>query len=111
MKKGIIAAAAIVVVGMTSVSTSVNANPASQQIIISQDDVQYTIIKTDELPAAVNKSLKEGYSDYTVDQAYKGSDGSYKVDLSKATEKVSVYFNADGKFLKIEQAAKEDTTK
>lgn len=112
MKKGLIIPAVIIAMGMTSFTSNVEAtNTQSATVVVAQGDVEYTVIKTDELPAAVSKSLQEGYADYSVDKAYKGTDGTYKVDLSKDTEKISVYFNADGKFLKIEQGSKEDSMK
>lgn len=112
MKRSLIIAA-VVVFGMVGMSTSVKANNTSNSntIILSQDNVKFTEIKSEELPAAVSKSLSEGYSDYTIVKAYKGSDDSYKVDLKKDQETISVYFNADGKFLKIEKGTSEDPMK
>jgi len=105
MKKGMIISAVIVVMAMMSFSGEVVANSSKydQTAVVAQDDVTYAEVKVDDLPDAVTKSLKDGYADYEISKAYKGSDDSYKVELTKENEKIAVYFNADGKFLKIEQ--------
>ena len=75
-----------------------------------QDEVTYEEISVDELPQPVAKAVQEGYADYTVTKTSVGSDGSYKVDLKKNEESISVFFNAEGEFLKIEQGGAEEET-
>lgn len=110
MKRSLIIAA-VIVMGMVGMYQNVKADNSmnTKATVLTIDNVKFTEIKVDELPTAVSKSLSEGYSDYTIVKAYKGSDDSYKVDLKKDQETISVYFNADGKFLKIEKGTSEDS--
>jgi hypothetical protein len=104
MKKGmIITAAAILVMGF-GMSEVVIAENTTKAVIIAQDDVKYDEVSTDELPEEVSTSIQEGYGDYTVSKAFKGDDGTFKAKLEKDDEKISVFFNEAGEFLKIEQA-------
>jgi hypothetical protein len=108
MKKGMIITAAVLVMGF-GMSETVIAENTTKAAIVAQDEVAYEEISTDELPEAVNTSIQEGYGDYTVSQAFKGDDGTYKAALEKDDEKISVFFNEAGEFLKIEQDGAENT--
>lgn len=102
MKRRMIITAAALVFGLGA-SEALFAETTTKTAIVVQDDVKYDEISTDELPEDVNTSIQEGYGDYTVSQAYKGGDGTYKAKLEKGDEKISVFFNEQGEFLKIEQ--------
>jgi hypothetical protein len=103
MRKGIIMTAAVIVLGI-SMPSGVMADNANQTMQIAQEEVQYEQINVEDLPETVTQAISEGYADYTLSEAYMGTDGSYKVKLTKDEEKVKVFFNASGEFLKIEQA-------
>lgn len=103
MKKRMIITAAVVVFGL-SVPTGVFAeNHAQTNVITQEQEVTYEQMNVEDLPEPVSKAVSEGYADYTLSEAYMGSDGSYKVLLEKENEKIAVFFNEQGEFLKIEQ--------
>lgn len=101
MKKGMIITAAVVVMGMSMPAGLMAAN-AQQMAAVAQEEVTYEEMEVENLPEAVTKAISDGYADYTLAKAYQGSDGSYKVKLTKDDEKIAVFFNASGEFLKIE---------
>ncbi|TDN97155.1 hypothetical protein [Sunxiuqinia elliptica] len=103
MKKGMIITAVVVAMGM-SVPTGVMAADAMETSSAVQQEVTYEKIEIETLPEAVVKSVSEGYADYSVSEAFQGSDGSYKVVLEKDNEKIAVFFNDQGEFLKVEKA-------
>ena len=110
MKRGMIVSAAVLLFGLTSIATfavSIANHKNNNTAFIAQDDVKYNEIKVEELPDAVSKAIKNGYTDYTVSKAYLGSDNTYKVSLTKNNETINVFFNADGQFLKIDQSGDE----
>ena len=100
MKKGMIITAVVVILGMSMPEGLFAAN-ANQTVLVAQDEVTWVEVKVEDLPEPVSKSIKEGYVDYSVSKAYQGSDGSYKVDMTKEEEAISVFFNAEGQLLKI----------
>ncbi|WP_339736306.1 hypothetical protein [uncultured Sunxiuqinia sp.] len=102
MKKGMIMTAAVIVLGI-SMPSGVMAESTNQTMQIAQEEVQYEKMNVEDLPEAVTQAISEGYADYTLSEAYMGTDGSYKVKLTKEEEKIAVFFNASGEFLKIEQ--------
>ena len=107
MKRGLIVSAAVLLFGMTSIATfavSASNHKNNNTAFVAQDDVKYNEIKVEELPEAVSKAIKNGYTDYTVSKAYMGSNNTYKVSLTKNKETINVLFNADGDFLKIDQS-------
>lgn len=96
--------AAVAIMGISVPTVSVlAANSVKAQTVLQQEEVTYAKVNVEDLPETVSKSITEGYADYTVSKAFKGSDGSYKVKLEKGDEKISVFFNEQGEFLKIEQ--------
>lgn len=108
MKKGMIMTAAVIVLGI-SMPSGVMAENTNHTMQIAQEEVQYEKMNVEDLPEVVSQSISEGYADYTVSEAYMGTDGSYKVKLTKEEEKIKVFFNANGEFLKIEQVEKQAT--
>lgn len=95
--------AAVIVLGI-SMPSGVLAENTNQTMEVTQQEVQYEKMNVEDLPETVTQAISEGYADYTLAEAYMGTDGSYKVKLTKDEEKVKVFFNANGEFLKIEQA-------
>lgn len=95
--------AAVIVLGL-SLPSGVLAENASETATVAQQEVQYEKMNVEDLPETVSNAISEGYADYTLSEAYMGTDGSYKVKLSKEDETIKVFFNAAGEFLKIKPA-------
>lgn len=73
------------------------------EIAALQDkQVKYDTIAFEQLPEPVRTAISETYSGYTVDKAYKGDDGTFKVNISKDAVKHELYFDSKGKLLKSE---------
>lgn len=66
----------------------------------AQEEVTYTKIETSALPEAVTKGVADKYTDYTIEEAYKGSDSNYKMVIKKDDAKLTVLFNEAGEFVK-----------
>lgn len=66
----------------------------------AQEEVTYTKIETSALPEAVTKGVAAKYADYTIEEAYKGSDSNYKIIIKKDDAKLTVLFNEAGEFVK-----------
>lgn len=66
----------------------------------AQEAVTYTKIETSALPEAVTKGVAAKYADYTIEEAYKGSDSNYKIIIKKDDAKLTVLFNEAGEFVK-----------
>jgi hypothetical protein len=62
-----------------------------------------------EIPEGIMNSLKNSYPEYKIASAFRGSDGSYKIMLALKNEKVAVFYNVDGDFLKLEADKEEET--
>ncbi len=75
------------------------------QLAVSYEDE----IEKNELPERIQKSIDETYPDYKILKLYRGSDGSYKTRLEKGDEKIALFYNSDGEFLRLEDDKSEDT--
>jgi len=69
---------------------------------VMQQDVTYQQVAVDELPEAVAKAFAKGYEGYTISKAYKGSDGSYKLEAVGAEVTVELYYSETGELIKSE---------
>jgi|GEM_PF-430637 len=106
MKKALLVVATVVfALGMT-VTQKVAANSFEQGVFVTQD-VKYQEIPTENVPETVTESLNKDYSGYTVDKAYLGDDGSYKLDVSQADVKYTIYYKENGELIKVEEPATE----
>lgn len=85
-------------VGLT---TSVFAEKLSEPAVVLQDEVTYTEITKEELPEAVTAAISETYAGYEIEKAFIGSDGIYKVKLFGGEEKIAVFYNSSGEFVKV----------
>ena len=68
-------------------------------------NVTYKEITTDKLPEAVSSMISKDYQGFKIDKAYLGSDGNYKVEISKETMKYSLILSEKGEVIKVEQPA------
>ena len=98
----------IVVVAVLGISASQTVSAAELKQSQTQDqtmhqDNQFTEIKVTELPAAVSKAISDKYPGYKAEKAYKGKDGSFKVTIGNTEEKLTLFYNEKGEFLKIEK--------
>lgn len=101
MKKLMILMVVVALLGI-SLPQTVSANQAKDSQSLAQEN-PYTEIKVAELPAAISQTITDKYPGFKVEKAYLGKDGSYKVTVSKAEEKLNLFYNEKGEFLKIEK--------
>jgi len=66
-----------------------------------QEEVTYEEIQKEEVPEVVMSAVKESYDGHELEKAFLGSDGNYKLKLTKGEEKIAAFFNANGEFLKV----------
>jgi hypothetical protein len=69
-----------------------------------QKEVAYAEITSDQLPKGVSDALAKDYAGFNTDKAYKGEDGSFKVAVSKGTDKSVLFFSEKGELIKSEKA-------
>lgn len=79
-------------------------------ILLAQEEVTYTKIEVAQVPENVTTAVKAKYEGYTIEEASKGSDNSYKLVIKKEDKKLTVYFNEAGEFVKEETPTAEMTT-
>lgn len=105
MKKVMILSAAALMLSMAmpqfAEANNVQNNNSMTQVL----EVQYQEITVADLPEAVSATLTKDYAGYTTDKVFLGSDGTYKVAVSKAEVKEVLFFDATGVFVKAEQPA------
>lgn len=75
------------------------------QLVVVYDDE----IKEDELPDPVISSIGDNYQSFEIKEAFRGSDGSYKINLEKQDTKVAAFYDAGGEFIRIEKDNQEET--
>lgn len=71
--------------------------------IVQEKEVKYQESTPAALPKSVVDTLAKDYAGYTVDKVFVGDDGSFKVLVSKDAAKNTVFFDAQGNFVKIEK--------
>lgn len=79
-------------------------------MLLAQAEVTYTKVEVAEVPETVTEAVAAKYEGYTLEEAAKGSDNSYKLVLKKEDAKLTVYYNEAGEFVK-EDAVKEEATR
>ena len=89
-------------------------NRTNQVAQVEKKAVKYTETTAAQLPKAVSDALAKDYAGYTTDKVSKGDDGSFKVAVSKGTDKLVLFYSADGMMTKSKKAmdkAKPDKMK
>lgn len=112
MKKGtIITTALVLVLGISMPSLIYATSPnSSQTTVVAQGDKDFEKIEVSELPEAVSTAISSDYAGYTVSEAYKGKDGTYKAKLDYNGEAITVFYSEDGTFQKLgDDKSKKDT--
>ena len=105
MKKVLFLSAVALMLGLAQ--TQVTEAAKVQETVISNQlqDVTYQEITNDKLPEAVTKAVAKDYKDFKIDHSFLGSDGNYKVEISKETLKYSLILSEKGEVIKVEQPA------
>ena len=76
-------------------------------MFLAQNDVTFEKIETADVPQVVSSAALEKYAGYAIEEAYKGSDNTFKLVLKKDDAKLTVYYNESGEFVKEDGAANE----
>ena len=105
MKRFIIFPAVVLTICLALPQFSQAMNRNNEVVVTQQVEVKYTETTTDQLPKAVTDSLAKDYAGFKTDKAYKGDDGSFKVTVSKDTNKMVLYYSASGALIKSEKSA------
>lgn len=107
MKKVMILTAAVMALGFATPQAASAMKTPNTIEVTQAKEVKYTEIKTEEIPAAVSKSISTAYQGYKVDKAYLGNDGNYKIKVSSGELKHVLFFTAKGELIKAEEPAKK----
>ena len=102
-----------VVVTSAQVSIEKREEPPMEQLPQEQNQLAVNYndeIKEQELPEGIRESVRETYPAFKMTEIFRGSDGSYKINLEQNEQKLAAYYNAMGKFLRIEKNNKEEET-
>lgn len=105
MKKVLFLSAVALVLCLTQAQVIEAVNVQKAAISIQSQDVTYQEITIDKLPEAVTKVVTKDYKDFKIDHAFLGSDGNYKVEISKETLKHALIISEKGEVIKVEQPA------
>ncbi|MFA5326733.1 MAG: hypothetical protein WC384_02980 [Prolixibacteraceae bacterium] len=105
MKTIIIVSAAIAALSLSTPTNLSAKKVLSDNVVIQLQDkeVKYQEITVDEVPKAISETLSKTYSGYKTDGAFKGDDGSFKLNISKDESKLVLYFDDLGKLIKAEK--------
>ena len=99
MKKKVLFAVAAITMGIAG-SQVVSGTPYTttdvNAVVSMNDEVTYEKIETDDLPEVVSNAISEGYAAFSIDQAYEGTDGSYKVTVSSGDLKYDLFYSKEG---------------
>lgn len=69
-------------------------------------EIIYSKIEVNEVPQLIKTAVAGKYAAYTTEEAYKGSDGTYKLVLKREEKKLTVYYSENGEFKKEEAVEK-----
>lgn len=109
MKGKVFFAVAAVACGLVA-PQFVNANPTTEtslKSVVMQQEVTWEEIETSTLPEAVSKAIATDYSSFTIEKAYKGSDGTYKVSVKSSEAKYDLFYSEAGVLVKTETPTAE----
>jgi hypothetical protein len=110
MKKGIIITAVVLALGISMPAGVYAGNLSSDNasMVAQSDEVKYDKIDVSEVPETVSSSITQDYAGYEISKAFVGDDGSYKVKLKSDSEKVTVFYDSQGQFLRTEEDRDDD---
>jgi hypothetical protein len=99
MKKIMLLSVVAVFLGI-SIPHAISANLTKDVQTMTMEG-EYTEINVSELPGSITSAISEKYPGYTVEKAFKGKDGTFKVAVSNAEGKLNLIYNEKGEFVKI----------
>lgn len=73
---------------------------------LASGEITYSKIEVKEVPQLIKTAVAGKYAAYTPDEAYKGSDGTFKLVLKREEKKLTVYYSESGEFKKEEAVEK-----
>lgn len=103
MKRELIMLAVVVLVGITSPKLTFAENTMNETVVM-QEEVSYSEIKADQLPAEISESIQNSFPDATISQAFLGNDGTYKAIITTENNSLVIFLDAKGKIVKTEKA-------
>ncbi len=89
------------VMPLTANANQITCDDDKKKVALAENE-KFEEIQVSELPAEVSEAVTKEYADYTIEKAYRGNDGSYKVSVSKEDEKFEVIVNDEGSLSKVE---------
>jgi hypothetical protein len=91
----------IILITVVAASTAFAANviKGSGVVAVQQEKI-YKKIDVKDVPAGILKEITEKYPNYTVTQAAVSDDKEYKLSITDAKTPVTVYYDANGEFVK-----------
>ena len=101
------AAALMLSLAMPQFAEATNVQNASTMMLAQE--VKYQEITVADIPEAVSTTITKDYAGYTIDKAFLGSDGTYKVAVTKVDVKEVLFFDAKGGLIKAEKPAAKAT--
>jgi len=100
MKKLMILSAAALAIFLAMPQLA-EATTTQNNISLTQDKaVKYAEITAATLPAPVTAALVKNFAGYAIDKVFQGDDGTFKVVVSKGSEKVIALFTSKGELIK-----------
>lgn len=107
----------IVILGVSGMSASANETiPAvisslqdtavqdtmKKEVFFVQNEMVYNKMERTEIPRSIKSAVISKYAAYALEEAYKGSDNSYKLILKNGERKITVFYNEAGEYMKEE---------
>ncbi len=75
------------------------------------DDKEYSEeVGKNDLPELITNSVDELYPDYEIKKAYRANDGSYKIKIENQDEKVALFYDSSGYFVRDEKKSEMKDT-
>ncbi len=105
MKKVMILSAVSLMLSLATPQLAEAMSVKNENSIMQVQEVKYQEITVADIPEAVSATLTKDYANYTVDKAFRGDDGTFKVAVSKDDVKEVLFFNDKGLLLKAEKPA------
>ena len=80
------------------------AQTQTDSVVVKEDpNLNYKKIQKEDLPEAVTDAFNQDYSGYVVEKAYKGENGSYKLEVARDDIRYMVFYDESGQLIKVEQ--------
>ena len=90
----------VALLGMSSFIAQASDNTVTVDKVAYQDQEVFVKVEGSEIPQAVQDAVKEEYVGYKIEEAFKSQTDNYKLIISKNNEKMVIFYDGKGKFLK-----------